>query len=1475
MNPNQQDKGQEDVGQAAKQNRWGSLAARLEVQCEDILSMEPDEVESSVAGGLPLPLPQQHGDASGLFGAGNGVVNGGGEFNGLHPHPEQPELRRQVSAPSTSGSANDQHQQMMQLQTREVSQDPQPKQPPLTSKTKTSSLKDWIVTENVDKEIKEATSSLPSNGGMSPFEKQRIERCVKIAHLLVANLAKKIEVANEIGKNPLQLATDNFEEGVDDWEPKAKEITEDVVTITVNEETRDIIEVGFDIYQNFNWCDTFEIDEMDQPSNEQRLGGFFDAIGKLLYKLFLEGEDVPPCPTSTDIPSLDGSIEGSNVAIPDEDDILDMLRRLPTGTSSDNGGNDWITSTMRKNGNLPMSLCRLVGDLLHSSTILLSHGISSQNNQKTDSCFASLSDVCSDIQQMIEFPDAFLYSTIKSRWELVFGNNHMFGRKEEVQQLMDAAYRIQNSSNGSFTPGVPYSTQIKKEVVLVNGHAGSGKSRLVQEIRKPLQAWGWRFVRCKFGKTFQAEPLSLIALGLDEYFSSSVACASRSIESQGLSTSTLPSSNGCSCANSNCPRKACQRLEASIGIDGIKSLSQQMPGLRRLVGNVYAHRRESLAATNGALIAKFHTHHLFGALLDTFASISPVLFLVDDLQWADAASLELLTSLITRNDADSKTNRILFVGAYCADTITEEISLKTMIQQFEECVTINTTQVPLHGFQLESLNEMVSEALCLPRRNTRSLSQIIHLKTQGFPLFVAEFLDALLTEKMLILDPADGWDWDVDVIDLKGISKNVAELLTCKLKRLPKDVLSGIQVLSCFGSHVDSEVLEAVKNYDGNLGDTMMPALYTAQKEGLVEKAGPTFTFSHNSIQHAAFDLIPTQDRIPLLQKLVSCIIPCRMQERESDNFLFVAVDLINRIGRKGVTNNADQCQLFARLNLEAGEKSMAGTDFSSAGEQFRAGISFLQLNCWENEYELTLKLFESSALASYSEGNHEHVVIQADHVLSNAKSFEDKFNSYCVFINVIAIGSMARAAEKIYELLRNLGENIDPNVLSPQIVINECIRTHTMISGTQKDKLFQLVQMTDPTKLMTMKLMAMLTTYCLRQESAMSGYLACRMILISLQYGRCEDTVFALSVFSVLLGTKSCDGNEDSALGHTALSLSKFYDTNQIIPRVYGIIYGCSALFLTNSIQSLLDPLLKACRLSFSNGNFEHSFFNTMLYVSRSWIAGKNIPKLMNEMNAFARYHKQHNHMDIVQLVLSPVYSFLSSLSGIKSDTSGLLAQMEGVCYDDIVETSKAKNEAVFARVNITMGLMEAFFLRDFITASQIIRKYQDFYRFLDLDSEQMEKAHFEIQFYAGLVSFHMARETRETHWMKKGMNVLANFERWSSLHEWNFLHRFLLLKAELHHTNGDTNAATQAYDMAAQLARKHCFFHHEGLACELAAHYFGNIGVKERTREMIQRSHDAYMEVGAARKAQMVITLLELNWLEGNRRIEWGSMK
>ena len=231
---------------------------------------------------------------------------------------------------------------------------------------------------------------------------------------------------------------------------------------------------------------------------------------------------------------------------------------------------------------------------------------------------------------MIDFPDAFLYGTVNSRWEIVFGSNHVFGREKEMDLLMSAVRRIESCNNNndeeSMSKHQKNQQQRTKEVVIISGRAGTGKSLLVQDIRKPLQGRGWIFLRCKFEKKVDPDPLSVIALGFDEFFASCTLLCSNDVSA----VKDAPGAQHC-CSNGCCSRNICLTLEGLIGWIGLTTLSQLMPSLRRVLNDVYPNRKldaEEVLDTNNVQRPKHE--HLFVTLLDALSQLRPVLFFTDD-----------------------------------------------------------------------------------------------------------------------------------------------------------------------------------------------------------------------------------------------------------------------------------------------------------------------------------------------------------------------------------------------------------------------------------------------------------------------------------------------------------------------------------------------------------------------------------------------------------------------------------------------------------------------------------------------------------------------------------------------------------------------------------------------------------------------------------------------------------------------------
>lgn len=268
---------------------------------------------------------------------------------------------------------------------------------------------------------------------------------------------------------------------------------------------------------------------------------------------------------------------------------------------------------------------------------------------------------------------------------------------------------------------------------------------------------------------------------------------------------------------------------------------------------------------------------LFGKLLQALASNgSPILFFIDNLQWADPHSLSQFISLVQRAHSDpqplsstdgidqnnhhtadfQEETNVTFVGAFCDNEVDDNHPLSVILKEFKSQTSINMTNISLQGLTISALNEVLSDCLCLPVRRVRSLSEVVIQKTDGHPLHVHEFIQTLTIDNLLTYSFTRGWEWDADSIDILPITDSVAQLYAFKIRKLPKDTLVGMQILSCFGSQVDQHVLSFVANYDGRNSVDMNATLKVAMSEGLVERAANLYCFTHDLIQKATIESI-------------------------------------------------------------------------------------------------------------------------------------------------------------------------------------------------------------------------------------------------------------------------------------------------------------------------------------------------------------------------------------------------------------------------------------------------------------------------------------------------------------------------------------------------------------------------------------------------------------------------------------------
>ena len=447
---------------------------------------------------------------------------------------------------------------------------------------------------------------------------------------------------------------------------------------------------------------------------------------------------------------LDGSDRASDIPT-----IIDVVpsdieeERTPNKKKATRTGSamhsDSIESLQMKG--VPNSICSLIGNMLDCINGDLSG----------DEAYHTISDVRDDLQLMLEKPDRYLHGMNLEQMSAtgLQLNEVMFNRGAELAALKDS-YRRSISGKDEFG-------------VLV-GPSGIGKSVLANQLGSFVTATGGLFITGKFDQLQQAKPFSALASAFNEYCSE-MTKKERSSQLQEVSS----------------------KLSSVLGNDA-QHLAGVIPNLTSILSNDTVKQQNDQECVD----AQKRLQYLLCQFVDVISCCSgtPILIFLDDMQWADPASIQAINQLLLISRSSSAKRQFYFLGCCREEGLLEEHHFGTMISsviQFD----VKATIVELDCIDKESMNAMVSELLHLPPRLTRSLSEICHHKTKGNPLFFAQLMTSLCKDGLVRLSLSRRtWEWDEEIIQSRELPDDVAAFLTSKLGMLPKDMQIGLSKLT-------------------------------------------------------------------------------------------------------------------------------------------------------------------------------------------------------------------------------------------------------------------------------------------------------------------------------------------------------------------------------------------------------------------------------------------------------------------------------------------------------------------------------------------------------------------------------------------------------------------------------------------------------------------------------------------------------
>src|SRR5712671_2157616 len=557
----------------------------------------------------------------------------------------------------------------------------------------------------------------------------------------------------------------------------------------------------------------------------------------------------------------------------------------------------------------------------------------------------------------------------------------LYGRECEIDSLLAAFDRV-------VARGTP-------ELVLVSGYSGVGKSSVVNELHKVIVPSRGLFAAGKFDQYKRNIPYTTLAQALRTLVRQILVKSEAEVGQWRCALTQAVEPNG--------------QLIVSL-VPEVEVIIGKQPPVPELPPRDAQNR----------------FNIVFRRFLGAFARPEhPLALFLDDLQWLDAATLDLLEHLVTH----SEVRHLLLVGAYRDNEISPSHPLLRSLEAARKAGA-RVQEIVLAPLGLDDVGQLVADAVrCEPER-VRSLAELVQEKTEGNPFFAIQFFTALADEGLLAFDAvALAWQWDIDRISAKNYTDNVVELMAAKLKRASTTTQEALKQLACLGNVVDIATLTLVLRETEQAIDA---ALLEAVHAGLVLQHDSAYKFLHDRIQQAAYSLIPEEHRAEVHLRIGHVLLASMSADQLAEHLFDVANQLNRGAGR---LIDPDEKAQVATINLRAGRKAKASVAYGSALGFFSAGMPLLDEKNWATRYELIFSLWIERAECEFLTGHFDTAEQLIGELLQRAESKVDQAAVYNLQVRLHEVnGEYSEAVASGLECLNLFGIHIPAHPTQEQV---------------------------------------------------------------------------------------------------------------------------------------------------------------------------------------------------------------------------------------------------------------------------------------------------------------------------------------------------------------------------------------------------------------------------------------------------------
>ena len=1018
----------------------------------------------------------------------------------------------------------------------------------------------------------------------------------------------------------------------------------------------------------------------------------------------------------------------------------------------------------------------------------------------------------------------------------------LYGRELEITQLLTAFEQVSQGTTG---------------MILISGYSGIGKSALVNEIHKPITRQRGYFIKGKFDQLQRDIPYSAIAQAFQDLIHKLLSESEARLQTWKKKILEAVGNNG--------------QIIIDV-IPEVEKVTGQQPPVEEL-GTTQNQNRFNL---------------LFQRFLNIFCQKEhPLVMFIDDLQWADLASLNLIEQLISNLD----NQYFLLIGAYRNNEVSPTHPLIYTLEKINQA-KISVNQITLSPLNIKHINQLITDTLNCSSEYAKPLAELIAEKTAGNPFFLNQLLYSLYQEKLIVFNSrqtlfniddnkSSCWQWDIDKIKSTSITDNVVDLMISKIKKLDPSTQEILKLAACIGNTFNLEILSIVNNK--SLADTARD-LQHALDEGLIipldnnykvpllwnydelsERLSEVtsicstpiyYKFRHDKVQSSAYSLISETEKKPIHLQIGTLLL----NRVEGDALLQKKIfDIANHLN-KGSTLIIEQTEKnrLAQLNLQAGKSAQSSNAYKLASKYFNKGLQLLANDTWKNQYQLTLELYLKILENSYLNNDFKEIEEISLAIAKQAKGIFDLLKMYQIkALYYYTTFQPQKAIDTAIEILPELGIHLslEANEITQRTEIQKEFIELTL-ENKSIGSLAKLPAMVNEQKLASIPLIQQVLSASNTVKFALFIELVLTLVSLCLKYGNPPQASLIYSYYGMLLCGVMGKTEDGYQFGELSIRLLEKNHNSELRAEVFFLYYGyiwCWKNPINDKVAQA--QLLHGLQQGMSAGHNEYVGLLTQAYCTIKFLGGCNLEEIEQDYEKYILLVKK--------LYQEYSINFLNICKNITRNLINTHYSQDCLLIDNSEDSQNTEDEYIQEYVNQNQGWLLFiyyfgktfnFYFFKFYSKSLDNSKCAEKYVNVPGGALALNAQHNFFFSLASLAFYSYSNPEQQEELLKQVEKNQTRMEGWTEHCPETFQHKYDLVEAEKARILGQNWQAEEFYEKAIQGAKKYEFIHEEALAYERAAEFYLVSDRQEIGQLYLRNAHHCYSRWGAKAKVKQL---------------------